>query len=597
MAIADHIKKDSPTNTFATLNPLFNGYGTSAFSNGNLYVAGDSSNWTDSVANFYVSSGKWYWEILPYDQYIAPGIADIAFVSSSAGHTGSNQITLYGSTGSYGGDVSGSAASFDSTNIIGFLLDMDSATRTLKYYKDNSLIGTVNLPTGYTQVAPIMHLSGSATAYTKFNFGAESSFGGAKGGAANATDANGIGDFYYDPTAIDSGAKALCTANLPDFTTNVADDNSEDYFKAMTYVGDGTDTKEVTVGFVPDLCWFKDRDSTNYHTLIDSLRGGDRHLYSHRTDADRLAGDGTDGVLDFNSGNTNDKIKIGFHSGWGFVNAGSVNYIGWFWKAGGAPSGSNIYMKDGTGYTNSTSDKATVFGSASNYNITPTSASIGTKQGFGIYTFTASTGNTKLPHGLGKAPEFVIIKSTDTSSTNWVATFPAFAHDLYLNSTGVRINGSSAGTYFQTTADADVITFGLQNTTYSNKPSLEYVVYAFASIPGYSAFGSYEGNVSADGPFIYTGFKPAWFMVKNIDDGTASSGPSWDIYDNAREPNNDNEFFSLSANSGASEGHRPLDFLSNGIKIREPSSWNLNAANTYIYIAFAEQPFKFANAR
>ena len=90
---------DSPHNTFATLNPLFAGYGTSVFSNGNLHVAGDTTNWTDSITNFHLSSGKWYWECAPYDQYVAPGVADIAFLSSGSGHIGSNQITLYGSTG------------------------------------------------------------------------------------------------------------------------------------------------------------------------------------------------------------------------------------------------------------------------------------------------------------------------------------------------------------------------------------------------------------------------------------------------------------------------------------------------------------------
>ena len=287
-----------------------------------------------------------------------------------------------------------------------------------------------------------------------------------------------------------------------------------------------------------------------------------------------------------------------------FVANDGHNFVCWAWRAGGSPSGSNIYMKDGTGYTD-TSNTA-LFGNASNYNITPTKASIGTKQGFGIYSFTASSGNTKLPHGLGKTPEFVIIKCTNLGSTNWVVTLPVLSDDLYLNTTSMRINGSSSGTYFQTTADSNTITFGLQTTTYSNKPvhngtTLEYVVYAFTSVEGYSAFGSYKSislnDGTENGPFVYTGFKPAWLMIK----AASLNSTNWMIWDNARDTYNRTDNI-LRANTASQEvdGTWKIDFVSNGFKIRTLSSDHINRADsieTYVYMAFAEQPGKYSNAR
>jgi len=385
-------------------------------------------------------------------------------------------------------------------------------------------------------------------------------------------------------------------------TPDVTGDVPQDYFKAVTYTGNGVDLpndgQQITTGMQPDLVWIKQRNGTNQHSVFDSVRGPGMILGTNSTSGD------SGWQTHVNNGNyyfLHEFNATGFKvnsSAGSSTNGSGSTFASWSWKAGGAPSGSNIYMKDGTGYTNSTSDKATVFGSASNYTITPTSASIGVKQGFGIYTFTASTGNTKLPHGLGKAPEFVIIKSTDTDSTNWVATFPALGDDLYLNTSGARINGASAGTYFQTTADADAITFGLQSTTYSNKPSLEYVVYAFTSIPGYSKFGSYTGNGSADGPMVYCGFRPAWVMVKCIESSAATN--HWAILDNARDPFNIVSR-KLYPNANYAENSDAIywgcDFLSTGVKIRNNWGASNEANKTYIFMAFAEQPFKFSNAR
>ena len=216
--------------------------------------------------------------------------------------------------------------------------------------------------------------------------------------------------------------------------------------------------------------------------------------------------------------------------------------------------------------------------------------------GFSIAKYTGTNVSSTMGHGLSKAPEVILLKNLD-SADQWVVYHKSVASDaetdyLVLNTTAAAVDA----TIWNDTAPTNQV-FSIGTGGSVSEPSENFIAYCWHSVPGYSSIGSYEGNANADGPFIYTGFRPAWFMVKNADDGTTSSGPSWDIYDSAREPNNDGAFNSLSANSSGTEGHRPLDFLSNGIKIREPSSWNLNAANTYIYIAFAEAPVNFSNAR
>ena len=595
----------SPTNVFATFNPLFNGYGTSAFSNGNLYVGGDGVNWTDSIANFYVSSGKWYWECAPYDQYIAPGIADITFVPSSSGHVGSNQFTLYGSTGTYGGDASGSAASFNSTNIIGFLLDMDSATRTLKYYKDNSLIGTVNLPTGYTQVAPILHLSGSTTAYTKFNFGQDHTFGGYPNSLASSSgysDANGIGSFYYQPPA---DALALCTANLPDPDIDPAvDDLPEDNFKAVIWTGIGDHDRKITVGtFLPDLIWVKNRDTAVSHTIYDSLRGyGDNKiLHSDATNAESAGG--ASGYIAQTSSSDNSFTFDGTSESGAdlyYTDRTGDKFCAWCFRAGGSPSGSNIYMKNDVGYQTLSAAGITAG------TITPAAMSVNTKAGFSIVKYTGTGSAATVPHGLSAKVEFSIVKVIDLAGQVWSVYHKDAGGGLILNLT------NAAGSSYDHSASGDnlvSLASGWDGVNGSNN----YIMYCWHSVAGYSAFGSYTGNGSTDGPFVYTGFKPAWVMIKLSSTTTTVGGTqagSWAIFDNVRSTNNPVDGSNvLWANQSSVEGTRgsgsgslagiETDFLSNGFKIKNSGAELNLSGETFIYSAFAEMPSKYAatNAR
>ena len=590
---------DSPTNTFATLNPLIHDLGGTSvtLSNGNLNF--DASN--NPEVYFTFNADNYYFEVI---DNISGNNFSLLILSSNEPKIGSTEYyNITNHSRIYYTGVIDNRGSANLTVSSGSLFSIASGDVISVHKKDKSTLILKKVATSANVeinisglsddfiIGLISYTSTRSTSYS-LNFGADSSFGGAKSGSANATDANGIGSFYYQPP---TGALALCSANLRDPIINPTENlSAEDFFKAVEYPGTGSQGDyPVVTGMQPDLVWIKCRNVGHQHYLVDSVRGVN-HALSSSWSTNSMT------PIEFTSFNTNG-FTAKFTSGGGRTAYSSDGpFVAWTWKAGGAPSGSNIYMKDGTGYTD-TSNTA-LFGNASNYNITPIKASIGTKQGFGIYKFTASSvngvANTKLPHGLGKAPEFVIIKSTDTANTNWVVTLPALGDDLYLNSTGARINGSSAGTYFQTTADSNVITFGRTDTTYSNKPNLEYIVYAFTSVKGYSAFGSYTGNGSPDGPFVYIGFKPSFFLVKCTN--TSSATDDWAILDNARDPHNVVRR-KLYPNDTYGENDEATywgcDFLSNGVKIRNTWEASNQTGKNYIYMAFAEQPGKYSNAR
>ena len=218
--------------------------------------------------------------------------------------------------------------------------------------------------------------------------------------------------------------------------------------------------------------------------------------------------------------------------------------------------------------------------------------------GFSIAKWVGNnTNNASISHGLTKTPDIVVFKNT-SDTTNWgvklnPSTISAVSNEqqyLYFNLT----NSFGTNTGEETQLTSSIIKFVGTNLNFSNGSGDNMIAYCWHSVPGFSSFGSYEGNAAGpNGPFIYTGFKPAWLMIKNVD----STGPSWDIYDNAREPFNDGSFANLSANSSGTESSRAIDFLSNGFKIRETNSWNINSSETFIFVCFAEAPVNFSNAR
>jgi hypothetical protein len=313
------------------------------------------------------------------------------------------------------------------------------------------------------------------------------------------------------------------------------------------------------VSFTPDLVWIKSRSNATNHTLTDVLRGGTAQLRSNLTDAESQFGD----------------MNLTFTNG-GFTNAGSAanestrTFVAWNWKANGA------------GVTNTAGT------------ITST-VSANTDSGFSIVTAAGqnNTSTLTIGHGLGVAPTMLIGKSRNGTG-GWSVWHNALATNelVYLNTTAAKsVDGGTPPAAFTATSST---TFTVQNWNRMIGNGVDGVFYAFAPVAGYSAFGSYTGNGSADGPFIYTGFRPAYFLVKRSSDGTEA----WFVFDSTRDtynvtirrlrPNQDNvEQTDIDA----------LDLLSNGFKFRsDAGAWNASGA-TYIYTCFAENPFSIALAR
>jgi hypothetical protein len=331
------------------------------------------------------------------------------------------------------------------------------------------------------------------------------------------------------------------------------------FMNATLYTGNGT-ALTVTNGvagqaFQPDFVWVKSRSAATSHYVYDVIRGTGNRLITNGT----LAEAAISGVTAFNSNG----FAVGTETG---NNGSGDTYVGWQWKAGGAA------------VTNTA-------GSIS------AQVSANTTAGFSVVTgtFPASGTSCTFGHGLGVAPSMIISKGRDGGTSNWIVRHTSLGNMttkyLEMNSTGGVNTGSNAATAPSSTL-ASVSSDGLNN-------NMAFVAYCFAQIAGYSAFGSYTGNGSTDGPFVYLGFRPRFVMVKKY-----SSTEDWAILDSSRSPNNVtiNDLFPNLANA-ESVGNARADLLSNGIKFRTGGGqWNLNGAD-YIYAAFAENPFKYANAR
>ena len=306
-----------------------------------------------------------------------------------------------------------------------------------------------------------------------------------------------------------------------------------------------------TVSFQPDFVWMKGRSGATDHALYDSVRGTTLDLVSNSTAAQTTQATGltTFGTAGFTVGAL------------AKVNTSAATYIGWQWKAGGTAV-SNIV---GT--------------------IT-SSVSANTDAGFSVVTYTGTGANATVGHGLGVAPSFILIKSRNNVD-NWYAYHSAIGNTgaLNLNTTGATITNS--GYWNNTTPTASVFTIG----TIPSQSTWTYVAYCWAPVAGYSAFGSYTGNGSADGPFIYTGFRPRWLMIKRTD-----ATLSWGIFDTSRNPSNVVDLQLYANLAVADNTFTTMDIVSNGFKSRSATEYN-TSGGTYIYAAFAENPLKYANAR
>jgi hypothetical protein len=339
-----------------------------------------------------------------------------------------------------------------------------------------------------------------------------------------------------------------------------------DYFNTLIYTGDGTDDRSITgLGFQPDFCWFKDRTGANSHNLFDSVRGVNLPLLSNATNAELTGFDlfnsfDSDGFTI--SGATADN-----------TNYNGSQFVSWSWKAAN--------------------------GTASNTNGSITSTvSANNTSGFSIVSFTGNeTLGATVGHGLGAVPKVIIIKDRD-NARNWNVYHASVCDSdfkfLRINTTEALITGGA--THFDISAMSSTV-FGLGADNESN-PIASAIAYCFTDVKGFSKFGSYTGNGSAgNGPFVYTGFKPAWVLIK-----WTGGVEQWQIWDSKRDTYNVQQRV-LAPNSSNAEdtngsgGYLLIDSLSNGFKVRgNPVSNAINGSGqNYIYMAFAEQPLVGTN--
>ena len=333
-----------------------------------------------------------------------------------------------------------------------------------------------------------------------------------------------------------------------------------DYFNTKLYTGDGTSNRGITgVGFQPDWVWVKERTSNSSHRLCDIVRGVTKGLFTNLTSGDQT---NTNALLSFAS----DGFTVGDN---GQVNENTQTYASWNWLA------SNTTASNTDGSITST-------------------VSANTTSGFSIVSYSGNgTNGATVGHGLGVAPKAVIVKARTTGNTqNWFVNYPFGTGDGYimLNSSNAG-DGANSTVWNSTAPDASTITLG--TTSGVNDATYDYIMYCFAEKQGFSKFGSYTGNGNADGTFVYTGFSPAWVMIKE----TSGSG-AWRIYDSKRGLGGDNiggnyKNALMADTSDVEESgatNNIIDALSNGFKLRYSFNDTNGSGGSYIYMAFAEEP-------
>ena len=584
---------DSPTINFATYNQLINRRDVvnvfPEFTRGNLKASYPNAggNVTYSFGTHSASSGKWYYEVYmtATGSNTTVGIGGQVDIDSNGG-----QNVLYRNTGAVsttsGGSKDQDGASYANGDIIGCAYDLDNGI--VKYFKNGTLQSTV---TGITTTNTYLPFTRGTTSENNFaNFGQDSTFDGLTTAGGNA-DGNGIGNFKY---AVPSGHLALCNKNLSESTINTSvDERPEDHFDTILYqaaTSDGTYT-HGNISFQADLAWIKERVAGERHFLIDSVRGNqsvnDKFLVSSDT-----AAEGTNGV----GGTTFTQTSTGYQFVETSISSGELyynnrTYVGWNWKAGGTPTASNSNTS-GAMTANSVSLNGTLqssytpSGSPTQY---PTKMSINTKAGFSIVGWTGAGAIRTLPHGLNSAPEMMILRGRDARV--WSVYHKNIANAGYymqLNSSNAQ---SADGAMFNSTApDANLFTIG----TYNYVNSVNYIGYFWHSVPGYSKFGTYVGTSNATGgAYVECGFKPAFVMVK-----CSTNTGSWFVLDSKRDPSNETlrELKWDLVNAEVANAAF-MDFTATGFKLRTTGGAVNAAGQSYIFMAFAEDPYKYAEIK
>lgn len=535
-----------PSSNYSILNPLSATSGSTTISAGNINVSlGTSGQWR-TVANSMVipTTGSWYWEITKTNTTTS-GDAMIGIYATDQSFSGNTplSVNLYGygywDNGQKVNNGSGTAygSSWTNNDVIG--VAFNSSTGQLTFYKNNVSQGVAFTVSSTKEYYAVISGANTPPSFA-VNFGQRS--------------------FAYTPP---TGFKALCTANLPAATIK----QGNQYMDATTYTGNGS-TLSVTNagGFSPDFVWIKDRAVAQQHLLYDTIRGVYNFLSSNTTTAEST---NNQTLTAFNSNG----FSLGTN---GTSNSNGGSFVAWQWDAGS----STVTNTNGS--------------ISSQVRANPTC-------GVSVVTYTGNaTTNSTVGHGLGVAPAMMIFKRRDAGGNNWTVYHKSLGigQYIYLNSTAAA--GTYSGYWNGVAPTSSVFNLSGINSDV-NGSGATYVAYCFAEIAGFSKFGSYTGNGSSDGPFIYLGFRPKFVMIKRTD----TAGFNWLIYDSVRNTYNVTDLY-LSPNSANAEASgitfpSAIDILSNGFKTRNYDATygpTINAnGGTYIYACFAESPFASSNAR
>ena len=533
---------------YCTWNTLNN---SNTLSRGNLTTTTtDSNNNQACSGTLGFTSGKWYFEIKVAAKH-SNGYPLIGIAESDKGtgnNTGqSNGFSWYSATGTTKGGTSYTAASVG--DVIGVAVDADNGRI---YYALNNTWQNSGDPT-----------NSAATGAEQTWTAGEKTFVPWISEHNNSKSHANFGQRAFRYTA-PTGYKVLCTQNLDDTFSGDELNNPSKYFDVLTYVGTGGNSsteRPFKLGFGPELIWIKDRINTYSHVFTDVINTKAKTLYPNNSNA---ASNQDGGIKSFDS----DGFKIGDSSGFNDVDD---KHVAWCWDAGTAAATAST---DGS--------------------ITPSAQWKNTTTGFSISKWTGTGANATIGHGLGAPPEFIIVKLI-SGADDWAVYHKDLGntHFILLNSSNAQVD---AADYWQDTSPTNTV-FSIGTTGRVNTNNSTYTGYAWTPISGYSAFGKYTGTGDADtGQFCYTGFKPKFLLVKRYDN---SAGAHWGIVDSERSPfNKANDFLYVDKTDAEADeaNYHAFDFLSNGFKPTGSYPTTNTSGGTYIYCAWAENPFKTARA-
>ena len=593
---------DSPENNFCVLNVAANTNGA-ALTEGCLLWTGNSGASRRVIGTHAVTSGKWYWEFKnTTGNRMSIGIANLNLNDHHQGNDGgafANEWVIQtdakklhddnsGSPDGYGvaignGDLGMIAVNMDTNDIWfgreGAWFNTDGSSNSA------TVLGQIEAGTNtnavFTNVAGaispvVVRKTGNNSAI--LNFGQDSSFAGTET-AQNEADSEGFGVFYYAPP---DGYLALCTVNLPEPLIGAnSNTQANDHMQAVLYEGDGS-VQNIAVNFKPDLTWIKNRDAADPHQLFDSSRGATFPFDI----AGSLKGDSSVA----NDDTLTDFIATGFTLGDDDkVNTNNESYVSWNWKANGGTS---------TGSGNESGDNPK-FDHQSN-----------TLAGFSIVEYEGTGANGTFAHGVkvndvATAPDVIWFKHIQGEDT-W-----AMWHHQGVTNASQYIPFGTANASPQGddnlwnggVPSATIINIGVNSLVNRNlgSPSGQgkFICYCFAEVEGYSKFSTYFGNNSTDGTFVHTGFRPSFVLTKINNGGTGN----WTLFDTKRDPSNTTGKYILNnsndgeGDTGTNTAGHVFDILSNGFKLRNTNADRNGDGVKYLYMAFAEDSFKYANAR